>query len=73
MDADEYCFTYRGCIVMCDPTMAPGGGFVANAVIVRGDETLMASTPSDIPFLSPESAFEFARDWTIRWIDANVG
>ena len=73
MDADDYCFTYPGCIAMCDPTRAPGGAFVANAVIVRGDETLIASSPGEVPFLTAEAAFEFASQWAIRWIDTNTG
>ena len=71
MDADDYCFVYRGCIAMCDPAQASGGGFVAKAVVVRSDETLIASTPSEIPFLTPQAAFVFAREWAIRWVDAN--
>jgi hypothetical protein len=71
MDADDFCFAYRGCIAMCDPTAAPGGGFIANVVVVRGDDTLIAATPADVPFLTQNVAFEFSRGWAIRWIDAN--
>ncbi|EGD10780.1 hypothetical protein XVE_0835 [Xanthomonas vesicatoria ATCC 35937] len=57
MDGDGYCLTYRGCIAMCDPNRAPGDGFVANAVTVRGDETLIASSPGKFSSLTPEAAF----------------
>lgn len=57
MDGDGYCLTYRGCIAMCDPNRAPGDGFVANAVTVRGDETLIASSPGEFSCLTPEAAF----------------
>jgi len=71
MNEGDYCFVYRGCLVMCDPGKAPGGGFAANAVVTRDDETLIASTSCEVPFLTPEAAFGFAREWAIRWIDAN--
>lgn len=75
MEEDERCFHYRGYLLMCDPTRLGGGGYQANAVIVRADQTgdtLFAASPEKLIFISEEAAVEHARSWAAQWVDEHA-
>jgi hypothetical protein len=73
-DAEDTCFVYRGHILMCDPTPAEGGGFRANAVIIRDRDkrTLIADSPERVVLISRDAAIEYAKSWAVNWVDANT-
>lgn len=75
MDVDERCFHYRGHLLMCDPTRLETGGYRAHAVIVRADQTgdtVVASTPEDLVFISEDAAVTHAKTWASHWVDENL-
>jgi hypothetical protein len=72
MDEDERCFLYRGYLLMCDPTRLDGGGFQANAVVVRADktgDTVVAASLEKLVFISEEPAVAHAKEWAAHWVD----
>jgi hypothetical protein len=76
LDVDDRCFHYRGFLLMCDPARLVGGGYQAHAVVTRADQTgdtMFASTPDNVAFISEEAAVTHAKDWAALWVDENVG
>jgi hypothetical protein len=76
VEEDERCFIYRGHLLMCDPTRLHGGGYQANAVVVRVDQTgdtVIATSPEKLVFISEEAAVAHAWSWAAQWVDEHVG
>jgi hypothetical protein len=73
---DERCFYYRGYLLMCDPARLNGGGYRAQAVVCRADQTgdtLIASTQTGLVFISEGAAVMHARSWAAHWVDDQLG
>jgi hypothetical protein len=76
MEEDERCFFYRGYLLMCDPTRLGGGGYQANAVVVRADQTgdtVIATSPEKLVFITEEAAVAHSRSWAVQWVDEHAG
>jgi hypothetical protein len=76
MEEDERCFLYRGHLLMCDPTRLDGGGYKANAVVVRADQTgdtVIAASLEKLVFISEEAAVVHAKNWAAHWVDEQAG
>jgi hypothetical protein len=76
VEEGERCFLYRGYLLMCDPTRLEGGGYRANAVVCRADQTgdaVVASTPAELVFISELAAVAHARAWAAHWVDESMG
>jgi hypothetical protein len=74
VDEDERCFYYRGFLLMCDPTPKEGGGYRANAVVIRrGDPGggFVAESPEGVHLISEEAAVEYAKAWAVAWVDTH--
>jgi hypothetical protein len=76
MEQDDRCFLYRGHLLMCDPTRLGGGGYQANAVIVRADltgDTVIAATLEKLVFISEGAAVVHAKERAAHWVDERAG
>jgi hypothetical protein len=76
LNIDQRCFEYRGYLLMCDPTRLEGGGYRANAVVRRADQTgdaVAAATLEKLVFISEQAAVTHAMEWGSNWVDENLG